>query len=140
LGHDGWVHIHHYCYGIFTLYNARSTMDPKERKKLLLVAMKQWAYVDKGWPANFKLRPELHVKRGETLLELRNPAAALREFQKAISLKPDYSLPYAKLADYYQDQGKTEEAIQWVKKGLKYVPRSKKLKRRLKALEGRQTQ
>jgi len=135
LGHAGWIHIHHYCYGMFALHNAKSTIDPKEKENWIYIALKQWNYVDKNWPRDFRLRPELHVKRGDTFMEAGNMAAALAEYRKAIAAKPDYSLPYVRLADYYIDQGKKEEALEWVRKGLRNAPKSKKLRRRLKTLE-----
>lgn len=63
-------------------------------------------------------------------------ATALSEYQKAIALKPDYSLPYLRLADYYIEQDKPEEALEWVKKGLQKAPKSRKaFQRRLNTLD-----
>ncbi len=134
-GHKGWTHIHHYCYGLHALQKYRFSFDHKEKKRWLETALYQWEYVDKRWPRDFRLRPELYLKWGETLLEAGNSSAAIAQFKKAIATKPDYSLPYVALADYFSKRGNREEALKWVQAGLKHAPSSRKLKQRLESLK-----
>jgi len=134
-GHRGWTHIHHYCYGLHALHKSHSVFDSNEKKQWLEIALYQWKYVDERWPENFRLRPELYLKWGESLLETGNPASAIAKFKKAIATKPDYSLPYVALADYFSKHGNREEALKWVRAGLKQVPKSRKLRHKLQSLE-----
>ena len=133
LGNSGYLHLHHYCNGLFSLYKAKLSMS--SRSQLLRSALNEFAYVDRNWNKDVILRPEMLVKRGETYVLLGQSSKGLEEYQAAIKLKPDYSLPYLKLADYFLGFGNKDEAKKWIELGIKNAPKSKKLKHRLEKLE-----
>jgi len=133
LGKSTYLHIHHYCKGLFNLMKAQASTPPNET--LLRIALKQWNYVDQHWPHNSKLRPEMLVKRGDTLILLGQISEGLISYQAAMKMKPDYSLPYLRMADYFLKQGERDEALKWLGKGSKQAPRSNKIRRKLQQLE-----
>ena len=60
--------------------------------------------------------PEVHYYYGLTQLFARRPEAALREFDEAIHIDPDFGQPY--YAAYYvlRDQGQQERALAYVER------------------------
>jgi TolB-like protein/Tfp pilus assembly protein PilF len=60
--------------------------------------------------------------RGQYLLALRNVTGAAREFEKAISLDPDYALAHAQLAIAYQLRGFDSRAPAHVEKAMTLDP------------------
>ncbi len=133
LGKSTYLHIHHYCKGLFNLMKAQASIPPNET--LLRIALKQWDYVDQHWPHNSKLRPEMLVKRGDTLILLGQISEGLISYQTAMKKKPDYSLPYLRMADYFLKQGERDEALKWLDKGSRQAPRSNKIRRKLRQLK-----
>lgn len=135
-GYKGWTNMHHYCKGLLDLHKGKSaTKGSRQEKSSYQEAINGFNYVKKYWPSNFKLNPELHVKKGAALIGLGKYSQALGEFQSAIRIKPNYSAPYLALSEYYLGVGNKEQAASWLQEGIKKVPKSKRLKRKLMELE-----
>ncbi len=57
-------------------------------------------------------------KRAATYIAMKKLPEAIKEAERAISLKPDFSYGYMLLANIYQEQKKPELAIETLKKGI----------------------
>lgn len=131
LGKD-FLHVHHYCAGLHTLNKARRTRDKKDRNYLLKVANKHILYMDGHANSRFKLFPQIYSTRGEIYELLGNNPKAVHAYSKSINANKKFTRPYGKLADIYYKLGQKDLAVQTIKRGLKFKPKSKSLNRRLK--------
>lgn len=128
----GFLHVHHFCAGLNTL----RILDRKiPEKHELIGVLGEFEYTQRHSPKDLPLLPRIHVEKGKLLLRLDRNGEAVREFLQAIKLKPDYTLPYAELSDYYEKNELTKDAINILEEGLKHSPNSKRLKRRLDKLK-----
>ncbi|MCB1879539.1 MAG: hypothetical protein H6964_01945 [Chromatiaceae bacterium] len=128
----GFLHVHHFCAALNTL-KILDRGTPKEYE--LQGVIKEFDYVLTQSPKNFPLIPLINVEKGKVLLRLNQRGEAVREFLNAIKFKPNYTLPYAVLSDYYVQYGQEEEAKSILEEGLKHSPKSKMLMRRLAKLK-----
>jgi hypothetical protein len=127
--------MHHYCWGLMKanrgLFLARSK---RTRDYYLNEAIVEYDYViDRSQPG-FVLLPELIARKGDLQLRLGHPGG-LETIRKALSLKPDYWLPYALASDYYKSVGQPGPARQWLNEGIEKVGDAAPLKSRLDALD-----
>lgn len=129
-----FLHIHHYCAGLFTVMLAEGMRNPKDRRQPLGQAIVEFRYVQEKASRTFKLMPEINVQKGKALLAMEQPRDAIREFQAAIALNPRYTPAYGALADYYMSIGELKDARAALEAGLKQVSGSKTLSRRLNRL------
>ena len=134
---EAYVHVHHYCDGIYAENKARITIDQKERKRWLRTVKGQMAYVSRHCSAKCVLFPELHTRWGWALAEDGQLSEAIKHFQMAIRAKPTYTSAYAKLSDLYLETDQLYEARRILEQGLKAKPGSRSLQRRLRELETR---
>lgn len=58
LGHDIFLHMHHYCFGLHFLNKAKLSVDKSKKKVALSRAVSEFDYVIKRWPAGSSLRAE----------------------------------------------------------------------------------
>lgn len=137
-GADFW-HLHHYCFGLVDVVRSYRIFDKREREGKLKKSISEIDYVLRGIRPDSILRPELHVKRARSLILLGRGGEAVGELKKAIALKPDYSLAYASLSDYYKGNGKKELALATLEKGLAQSPTERSLLRRYESLGGKKT-
>ncbi|MCX5715209.1 MAG: tetratricopeptide repeat protein [Candidatus Omnitrophica bacterium] len=68
------------------------------------------------------LSPRAHNNMGDTYGQEGNTAGAIREFKRAIELRPDYADAYHNLANTYESQGSSEEAIKYYLQAVNYNP------------------
>ena len=54
-GNNGWIHLHHYCYGLNYYFRAGSEFDTRKRGKYAQKGIGQFDYVMRKWPASFQL-------------------------------------------------------------------------------------
>lgn len=134
---DAYIHMHHYCSGIYAENKARITIDKKQRKRWLSQVKGQMAYVSAHCTAKCILYPELHSRWGWALGEDGQHSEAIKHFQLAITAKSEYAPAYAKLSDLYLDMNLPDEAKRTLDEGLKARPGSRMLQRRLRELETR---
>lgn len=134
IGRIAWNNIHHYCAGLDYLNKARFASDKKKNIMFLNKAIGEFDYMQKRAGAKFILQPEIAVNKGRAHLQLLQFGEALQEFHRAIKKYPKYVPAYTELSDYYLEQGDKDEARAILEKGLKMVPDSKSLKRRMDKL------
>jgi tetratricopeptide (TPR) repeat protein len=128
--------IHHYCWGLSKVnYSKFWARSAQERLFYLGDSITEFDYVIKYASPGDKMLPEIHTKKGESLIAIGKFPLALVELERAIELKPDYWPPYAVMSDYYQDAGNIKMARQVLERGLSSSPDAKALTRRLADLE-----
>ena len=131
-------HTQHFCHGMKSLVRA----DRAELKKKgggrpqYSTAIQEFEYVQSHSEKKHALIPSCSLYKAVAFSGLNNTLEALKSYNKAISLKRKYPTAYAKLADYYIKLNQQQNALNTVKIGLKYSPKSKSLLRRLKKYEG----
>ena len=132
---ETFIHIHHYCSGIYAEQKAKSTIDQQERKRWLRNVKGEMSYVARNCPASCALYPELHSRWGWALAADGQPSEAISHFQMAIRAKPKYLPAYAKLSDLYVKINQPDEARRVLNEGLKAKPGSRMLEQRLRKLK-----
>jgi tetratricopeptide (TPR) repeat protein len=135
MGPQNFRHLHHYCRGLFLVATARYFETSKrERDRWLRDSLGEFDYVLNRVEPTFALRPEILTKKGESLAALRRPEA-VEPLYRALEAKPDYWPAYAALSDYFRDTGQTEQARQWLQKGLAAAPNATPLQRRMAEID-----
>lgn len=137
-GSDFW-HLHHYCFGLVNVLRSYGSADPKSREFNLSKSIFQFDYVLKAIKPNSILRPELHVKRAQSLVLMKRGGEAVGDFKKAISLKAAYAPAYAYLSDYYKSAGEKNLALTTLEEGLTKAPSDQSLLKRYADLGGKKT-
>lgn len=137
-GSDFW-HLHHYCFGLVNVIRSYGSSDPKAREFNLSRSIFQYDYVLKAIKPNSMLRPELHVKRAQSLVLMKRGGEAVGDFKKAISLKADYAPAYAYLSDYYKSSGEKDLALKTLEDGLTKAPSDQSLVKRYADMGGQKT-
>lgn len=131
---DTYIHMHHYCNGVYAEQKARSTINQQERTRWLGRAIGEMQYVGRHCNTRCAIYPELHTRLGWALGESGQVAEAIGQFQLAIKAKPKYTLAYARLSDLYVKIKQPGEARKILEAGLKAKPGSRSLQRRLDEL------
>jgi tetratricopeptide (TPR) repeat protein len=121
---DGYMHIHHYCYGLMLVSRGNRAQDARLRLACYRAAISNFDYVIRDWSNTFPLKPEAYLRKGMTLRLSGNNVAAVTEFANAIQIKPNYTPAYAALIDLQLDLGNREEAEKMLEAGLAQVPDS----------------
>ncbi|SRR6266513_348500 len=131
-----FIHMHHYCFGLMNVNRAAFLSNTRgDRLHNLNYSLLEFDYVIDRAPADFSLLPEILTRRGESLILLDRSAEAMLEFQRAIKIKADYTLPYAAMSDYYKGTGQLPKAREWLEKGLAAAPNARPLMRRMAELD-----
>ncbi len=84
-----------------------------------------WKNEDNLWIATGKTSPSspnTHNNLGDVYGRQGDKQAALREFQKAIELKPNYGDAYHNLANTYMELGQPDKALENYQDAIKYNP------------------
>jgi tetratricopeptide (TPR) repeat protein len=131
---EAFIHIHHYCDGVYAEQKARVTTNQQERKRWLGTVIGEMGYVGNHCHTGCVLYPELHCRWGWALGEMGKVAEAVGQFQLAIRAQPKYAPAYAQLSDLYVKIKQPDEAKKVLEAGLKAKPGSRMLQRRLKEL------
>jgi tetratricopeptide (TPR) repeat protein len=128
--------MHHYCWGLMKTNRALLlARDTDTRRFYLGDAISEYDYVIQHSSDDFVLLPEILTKKGENLVRLGKGPQAIREFDRAMTLKPDYWPPYAHLSDYYRSTGDVAKARETLTRGLESAPDATALRRRLAELD-----
>lgn len=98
---DVYIHMHHYCNGLYAEQKARTSVDQQERNRRLATVIGQMQYVERHCQPGCVLYPELHTRLGWALGESGQVSEAIEQLQRAIKAKPKYTLAYARLSDLY---------------------------------------
>ncbi|GMQ86853.1 MAG: hypothetical protein BMS9Abin08_0051 [Gammaproteobacteria bacterium] len=131
---EAFIHMHHYCNGVYAEQKARSTVNQQERQRWLRAVLSEMQYVSNHCPVRCALYPELHSRWGWALGAGGQPAEAIKHFQLVIRAKPKYAPAYAKLSDLYIKIKQTDDARRVLAEGLKAKPGSRMLQKRLREL------
>jgi len=128
-------HIHHLCSGLHGL-NLAKKMSPKkiQYRRILRSALGGIDYVIVRTDSNFFLYPYMLLNKAEILILSKKLEDATSLLRKALSIKQNYSLAYAKLSKIYILQGNKKKAKEVLLQGLKHKPDSKLLQIRLSKL------
>jgi hypothetical protein len=128
--------LHHFCWGMMkTNRGLLLANDRQTREFYLNAANVDFDYVIERAPPDFILLPEILAKKGENLIRVGNGPLGMLQLQRAAELKPDYWPPYAYMSDYYRDLGDQAKAREVLESGLRRVPESKSLQKRLSELD-----
>lgn len=135
---DSWQHMHHYCDCIRFTNRAYSALGNwSDMKFNLETAIGGCDYVLARVPADFYMRPEIHLQKGKALRLYRQETKAVAEFMNAIKGNPTLAQAYVELADIQAKNKIPQEALKTVSEGLRHAPDSKPLKRRYTELGGK---
>jgi tetratricopeptide (TPR) repeat protein len=137
-GPDFW-HLHHYCFGLVAALRAESQLKPSDRQKQLIESISQYDYVIRNVGQSSLILPELHLKKGISLIKLKRGEEAVHQLKRAIQLNPDFAQAYIELSNYYADSGKQALALQTLEEGLSISPDTTSLKQRYAELGGTKT-
>ena len=132
---DTYIHMHHYCAGVFAEQKAKSELDKSKRDRWLMSVVSQMKYVSGACDTGCVLYPELHTRWGWALSEQGKNAEAIQHYQLALKAKRNYTLAYIRLSELYIKANQPDEARKVLESGLKAKPNSRALKKRLKKLE-----
>ena len=119
-------HTQHFCHGMKSII-----------RKKYSTAVSEFEYVQHHSTKRHSLIPATSLYKAEALGKLGKVNPALDEYNKAIQLKKKYPQAYSRLASYYVKLNRKSNAIETVKLGLKYLPNSKMLKKKLKRLQSK---
>lgn len=134
-GWNNYLHVHHYCFALNFEHRAVLAPNKIQRNYAYQEAVRNYDYVLKHWQAGFALIPEAHVRKGLDLEKMGQSGAAAQEYQAAIRANPKYPAGYAALSDWYKRYGSKKDAVATLEKGLKQIPKSRVLRRRLARLK-----
>jgi tetratricopeptide (TPR) repeat protein len=128
---EDYQHLHHYCWALLYVRRANQYFEPVVRDAILDAAISEFQYVIANASRNLVFRPEVHVRKGLALVLRGNTSLAAREYLAAIQLRPDYTPAYSALSDCYVELNDLDEAQKILEQGLKRVPGSEMLKKKL---------
>jgi len=133
-------HMQHFCHGEKFVIRANNNLGTGEERNYLQKAIAEFDYVllhtatdNKNGRYNRYLAIT-STEKAKVLQRLKMSAEAMQMFQQAIKYNPKLSQAYAGLSDIYKDQGMKDEARKILEMGLKRIPKSKSLQRRLDKL------
>ncbi|MFN3715367.1 MAG: tetratricopeptide repeat protein [Thiobacillus sp.] len=135
MGHDNWIHMHHYCSGLVELNRYYRSARGRQRANLGN-AINEFSGMLKAWTPDFYLRAEAHMNRGRALKYSGRDGQALADFEKALELDPGLSPARIDLADLYARLGKKAQALEVLKAGIARDPEKQSLRRRYQELGG----
>ena len=135
---EAFIHMHHYCAGIFAEKQAKSAPNQHERATQLGKVVSQMKYVSSACNARCAIYPELHTRWGWALGMQGRTAEAIKHYQLAFKAKKNYAPAYAGLFELHLEANQPDEARKVLEQGLRNSPKSSMLKRRLKELDSSQ--
>jgi len=133
-----FMDFHHYCHGINFINRYWGTRNANERNYYLVQAKGEFDYMVKAEKPDFTMSSELYSYRGEVLKLMGKPGEAIRDFNRAITVKPKFLKSYLQLADLYLDIKDEVRALEVIIEGLRNIPDSKTLQRRYLELGGKE--
>jgi len=132
----GWSHMHHYCVGLIDIQRAFSIIgNTKKRNFEFRQAISQFQYVLKNTDMKFSLRPMVLAKQAYVFFLLNEFNKAFNNYRIAAGLKRNYIPAYIGMADCYLKLGDKTGAVSILKIGLKYIPKSKILKKKILTIQ-----
>lgn len=113
LGLSPFNPLHHYGLGLIYLRRARMQLTYPNRNFDISSAIGEFAFVIKNSKPESYMLYDVYCRQGEAFLLNNDLANAMRDFHKAIILKPDFRDPYVLLSECFTRAGdpKNAEAI-----------------------------
>ena len=68
MGHDKFLHVHHYCHGLVAMNRVSLVFEKRTRRDLLQKATQEFDYVIRNWPPDFYLT--IDAKRRHSMAQL----------------------------------------------------------------------
>ncbi len=127
-------HTHHYCAALNAI-NKSYGVSKAKKSELLGFAIMQTDYMIKHSSPKFALMGEIYFTRGNCFRRLGDVQRAVTEYMQGIQINPKFTLNYSALSKIFKKQGNITEAKKILEKGIKHIPSSKLLKKRLKNIE-----
>jgi tetratricopeptide (TPR) repeat protein len=134
-------HMHHYCEGLVSIIRGdkitgNTLLQKRDRKFKYRLAIQEFDATEGFYATpNFKLLPELYVKRGDAHGKLGDKVKQEIDYLNAYNKFPNYSVSYTKLVDLYLKQGRVEKAksvndaaLEKFGKKKKFIRRAEKIK------------
>lgn len=132
----GFLHLHHYCWGLVEIQRAARRSTTAHHKTVLLnSAISNFWYVINNSPEDLILLPEIYNWIGKTELQLKRPEKADAAFTKAIIIKPDYWPPYYYWAEHLNSIKREKDALEVVRTGISSAPNTPQLADLMKRIE-----
>jgi tetratricopeptide (TPR) repeat protein len=135
LGHDNWIHMHHYCGGLNDM-NRYYRQDAKGRRESLRRVVWEMTYMLDHTKPDFYMRADMHYYRGKAHQLSGRNGEALTDLVKALELRPDMPLASIELAELYKKLGKKGSALDALKTALEKNPSHKGLRRTYQEMGG----
>ena len=136
MGKTFWA-MHHYCWALTNFQRIKAAgVQPIVRAQLLSEIVQDCYYVIENSPKDFVMLPEIYLRVGEAEALRNKPAEALKAFQTAASLKPEYWPAYARGVDLLIKLKQPANAKTMAAEGLRFSPQSKDLVQRFRSLGG----
>lgn len=130
---QGITWANHYCHAMAQTHRCERVFG-RERQECLRETISGYRYIQKHTRPSFPLWPEASVRLGRVFEELGEWSKALREYENALKANPNYVPAYYRLAEYYAQRGKRDQARQTLEKGLSRVPNASRLKKKHREL------
>lgn len=72
IGDEQFLHLHHYCFGLFFLNRGMATFEKRKRNQNLDLSVKEFQYVIDRWPASSPYRKQaLEAQQRARMLTMR---------------------------------------------------------------------
>ena len=130
-------HMQHFCHGKKSLIRADRNFGTYLERNSLETAISEFNYVLSHTPKNGSYNNYLAitcVEKAKALRRLKKTSESLKMYQQAIKYNPKLTKAYAGISDLYKTLDMNDEAREILEQGLKRVPKSKSLQRRLDKL------
>lgn len=139
LGPD-FMHTHHFCASLHSLRVAKFMVprnhEEHERKRYLLKdAVGEIDYMENHAKPNYVLFPYIYTTKAEGLLLQGKKKDAIEYFKKSIATNKKFKMAYVLLSDVYLADGEKSLAKELLEEGIKNIPNSKMIKKRLDKLK-----
>ena len=127
MGKSFWA-MHHHCFGLIKLRRATSGLvSAQARLGYLQGAVGEFEYVLRNAKPDFIMLPEVNLRLGDTLVQLKNYGAAQTAYDRAIRQNPNFAPPYARWAEVQEKIGNKKGALAFLEEGLRHAPASAEL-------------
>jgi tetratricopeptide (TPR) repeat protein len=134
---ENFIDIHHYCFALVAVNRYWSSRSAQDRGFYLQRALINYNYVVNAMKPDFRLGAELYSDRGALFMLMGKPGEAVKDFNKALSINPNFAKAYLQLADLQLAIKAPARALETVTEGLRHLPDSTTLQRRYLELGGK---
>jgi len=131
-GHT-WIHIHHYCGGLYEIDYA--IQHPENAAFHLLQGIGGFNYVLERMPRDHFFRHHVLFNKAKALMLLQNYAEAAKQYIEIIKIKSDYVPAYIGLSNAFLLMGDKGSALKVLKQANKKFPSNRVIKNQIMKLQ-----